>query len=327
MKGILNYLKNNRSTIIVGLFIGGVFFYLSRQEEGLDKLTSVNPLLLVVIAASQFMGFVMNAVITQRLMAHFKKPISFHTSLTATIIASIGNFFLPVGSGTGLKAAYLKRKADFQYSKFLALTSVMFILMFIVGTTAGLISLFDLKENLPGEVMVPMTTVFFGVFAVSLTILLVRINLNSRWFLWFKDHNQRAIKFLARAIEGTERVSRDYRLLGELTILVIINFAFVVLVNWAAFAAVDENLSFMVALLFAAINSLTIILNITPGSVGFKEAIYFSTAPAAGFGLSVILAASVVDRVVRIILLAVSSAFLKDTLVTTRKNSDVKAAE
>src|SRR3972149_3081522 len=137
--------KNSRiliTVLVLGLFAAYFIFNIEKFKPLLD----VSFVLLLLIALANIGGIFINGLFTKFILEPFKKFISIAEAFYVSVISSIGNFFAPAGTGFGIRAVYLKKKHGLPYSEFISTLSGSYILVFLVSSFVGLVSLYLLRD-------------------------------------------------------------------------------------------------------------------------------------------------------------------------------------
>lgn len=195
-----------------------------------EPLLHINLLLLLLIAAANVSSVAISGLFTKFILEPFKKHIPLKESFYVSLISSVGNFFAPAGAGFGFRAVYLKKKYNFPYSEYISTLSGNYILVFLVNSFFGLLSLYLLNSSRNSQFGV-LVLAFSVIFAVSLLLTIVKIPL--RAVKKEEGGKLRQIKqTLYRITQGWNFIASHPRLLLRLVGLTVINLALTVLMTW-----------------------------------------------------------------------------------------------
>lgn len=299
--------------IWVTLIILMVFVvYIANNINDFKPLLDVNPLYLCIIASIVIISIVSNGIFTKFVMESFKKPIDTRESTYVSLIASVGNFFAPAGSGFGIRAVYLKKKHGLAYSDYMTLLSGNYVIVFLVVSLLGMVSLgfihvgYSVAERL-------LWLMFVGLFVLSVALLIIRV---PRKLQNLKPKNQYVAslyEIIVRVSVGWSEITRNRVLMIKLVCLVLFN----TLMGMASTFLIIKSLHLHVGLpslaLFSALSSLAMFINITPGNLGIKEALYVFSSGALGLTTDQIISVALIDRIVLfVVLLVLWLFFVKD---------------
>lgn len=296
-------MKASRRLSIVGTLIVLAIFvaYFMMNSSKFRPLLNVNFWLLLVIAAGDLGGVFVNGLFTKFILRPFKKHIPVLESFYVSLISTVGNFFAPVGAGFGFRAVYLKRKFGVPYGEYISTLSGNYIIVFLVNSFFGLLSLYLLRARHDSEYGV-LVLVFAVIFITSLILSLVKIPLK----VAESQHNSYLRKFLrqlVRVSQGWNHIISHKKLMLQLVMLTTINFLLTVGITYTIIRALQFSISAGPLILFSVLGSLSLFINITPANLGVKEAIYLFSSKVLGFSTAQILSIALIDRGVMFLLL------------------------
>jgi len=251
--------------ITVGLF---AYLFVSHPEYR-HTLAHTNPWLLLLIGVLYgILLLCLNWVygVTIRLCG---TKLGRRDNLLLTGYSTIVNFFGPLQSGPGVRAAYAKQKAQVAYRDY---TLATFVYYAIYAVVSALFILIGSGRHWP-LVLGLAVAVALGSGAIVL--------------------------FTYRRIVRPGRVSSFHptpRLITELVLATVCQLTLTVLIYYVELRAVHTGASPLQAITYGGAANFALFVAITPGAIGFREAfLEFSRQlhhiPTAG-----ILAASVIDR-------------------------------
>ena len=171
MKNIWKYLKIVITVGIIGYFI--YYFYNNRAD--LLVVLQISPKYLLVIFLLYTLTFFINGIFIKIVLKSFKKTLPVFESFYISIISSLGNYFLPMRGGAAIRSVYLKKKFDFPYSHFVSTLYGMYIIVFLVSSFIGLLSLIliNIKYSVSS---IPLYLFFGGLFVIVLILSLVKFH-------------------------------------------------------------------------------------------------------------------------------------------------------
>jgi uncharacterized protein (TIRG00374 family) len=232
----------------------------------------------------------------------FNKFISVAESFYVSLISSVGNYFAPVGAGLGFRAVYLKRRHNLGYGDFIATVAGNYVLVFLTTSLAGLVALLVMRHQ-TGHAYWVLMAVFAGLFVIDLMLMSVKV---ARLIVRLLER-LRFAKFIAgllqKIIEGWLLIVRDKRLITRLLGLTVVGFPLLLLTIYLVLSSIGLHVSFSGLLLLAALSSLSVFINVTPGNIGIKEAVFIFSSQAIGLTTPEILSYSLIDRGVLFIVL------------------------
>jgi len=258
--------------ITVGLFV----YLFIKHPEYRHTLASTNPWVLVLIAG--LYGVLMLCLnwvyaVTLRLCGH---TLPRRENLLLTGYSTIINFFGPLQSGPGVRAAYVKQKAHVPYRDYTVATFIYYAMYAIVS---ALFILIGSGKHWP----------------LALGLLVVVI-LGSSGVVWFTHRR------LIRA-ERKSSFHATPRLLVLLLIATVCQLSITALIYFVELRAVHTGASVLQAITYGGAANFALFVALTPGAIGFREAFLEFSRQLHHIPTSGILAASVIDRSVYVIFL------------------------
>ena len=107
--------------------------YLRRHPSYLTQLTHIRPIWLVGIVAANFATIIFLTALSQVLIKIAGKQLAPTENFLLTIYSSIANFFGPLQSGPGVRAAYLKTKLKLPLRRYFILTLLAYAVFAVVS--------------------------------------------------------------------------------------------------------------------------------------------------------------------------------------------------
>lgn len=232
----------------------------------------------------------------------FGKHINFGESVRVSLISSAGNFFAPAGSGLGFRAIYLKKRHGLLYSDYLSTLYCNYVMVFFVNSVLGLISLLGLMEH--SSISLLVLAIFFLVLIIaSLGAFFIRIRTSD----WGSAHRiewiRKLLGILERISKGWSLILADKKVALGLFSIVLFNAGLMITGAYFIMSALGLVLLPSSLLLFSTLWSLSIFINITPGNLGVKEAVYITFSAIIGLTATQMLSVALVDRAVMFVVL------------------------
>ncbi|MBP8979238.1 flippase-like domain-containing protein [Candidatus Dojkabacteria bacterium] len=299
MKKIWKYLK-----VIITLGVLGYFvYYFFNHKSDLQTVfqTPLKYLILIFLLAS--VSFFINGIFIKVTLKSFKKVISVLESFYVSVMSSLGNYFLPLHGGTVIRSVYLKKRFDFPYTHFVSTLYGYYIVLFLVNSFMGLISLLVITLKY-GVSSLPLY-LFFGLLFVGMLILT---------FLKIpaKKNNKSKFKFLDKVLEIIRKVSEGWNMIvedkGLLLSLIGISVVFFIstgFLYYFEFRGLGIDVSIMNVILYNCLSGVSLLVSITPGSLGIREGIFSITSDILGISNEQIMQLALLDRGVIVIVLVV----------------------
>lgn len=299
MKKLWKYVKVLVTIGVVALFV----IYFVNNKENLKFLLSLDWYYLVLIAIFWLAIILLNGVFIKVVLKSFKKTIPVLESFYVSVISTVGNYFLPARGGAVIRSMYLKENYNFPYSYFISTLYGYYILVFLVNSLLALIVL-GANHVINGVISVPLY-IFFGVLFTSMLVLsLVKFptksirNTKNRFL-------KRIVVFIKDILDGWNIIANNKKLLYYLVLLSLGNFLFSLLLFWAEFKIVGLEINVLHLIMYTCLSGVSLLISITPGSLGIREAVFLISSQSIGLDQEQILQLAIVDRGSLVILLSV----------------------
>jgi uncharacterized protein (TIRG00374 family) len=302
----MNFYKNDFfKYVLVSLILIIFLTYFLLNINNFKPLLNVNPLYLIAIAACDILIIFTNGIFTKVIMQPFNKYISYLESFRVSLISTVGNFFAPVGAGFGFRAVYLKKKHGFSYSDFLSTLYGNYIIIFLLNSLFGLISLYLLRAKADRNYYT-LVLIFGCVFIVSLLLAVLKIPLKAINYFENKNRHKRVINIFINISKGWNNIVSNKKLMIRLIAISLSNFLLLIIISKLIIVSLHLTISSAALLLFSVLGSLSLFINITPANLGVKELIYIFSMSVIGFSVNQILMIAIIDRGVLFIILFAS---------------------
>ena len=288
-------LLSRRASLIVTLIILTIFVgYFALNVHKFRPLLQLNLLLLLIIAAANILSIAVSGVFTMLILRPFGKRIPMLESFYISLLSSVGNFFAPAGAGFAFRAVYLRHRFNFPYSKYISTLSGNYILVFLVNSFFGLVSLYLLRSRHDSQYSV-LVLAFAIVFAAALSLSLFKLPVRSVKRIKSPGLH-RVAEIVYRITKGWNFIVAHRWLMAQLTILTTVNLFITMGITWVIIQALHLTIAIGPLLLFSVLGSLSLFINITPANLGIKEGIYLFSSSVLGFSTTQILSIALVDR-------------------------------
>lgn len=286
-------IKRFASWIIVVATIFFIGRFVSRHIGDFKSLSSIHFGSILLIAGLFVLAVFTNGIILKLLVNKFGISISVGESFYMSVMTSFYNLMVPFQGGTGVRALYLKRKHNFDYTKFISTLWGNYLILYIVIMVLFLVVSLLLHLTGINNVLVEMFMVLLLGVLILLTLIRVKVNEHSSWL----------VKKMADVSTGWEYIKGDRKLLLYLFFL---NVFFVLLgafIFQATFISFGVHLSFLRILYLHLLSSMVLIINLTPASLGIYEGAIVLAAGNIGIVPSEALSFAIIFRPISFIVL------------------------
>lgn len=269
MKHLPAPLRKALPPILVAATVALFIYLFAKHPEYRRALTSTSPWILVLVGALYGILVLCYTWAYDATLRLCGAQLGKRDNLLLTCYSTIVNFFGPLQSGPGVRAAYVKQKRGIKYRDY-TLASLVYY-----GFYAVVSALFILAGS--------------GRHWLLALGLLVAVAAGSGLIIYI------AHKRIVTAAE-TSAFQATPVLLLTLLAATICQLAIVALIYFAELRAVHTGASLLQAITYGGAANFSLFVSLTPGAIGFREAFLEFSRQLHHIPTASILAASVIDR-------------------------------
>ncbi len=291
-------------TVLLLLFFG---FYLYQNPEILRELRGIKLIYILLISISFITVFLLEGFFIQIILRAFRRDISVKESFYLSTLSRIGNYLLPMRAGAIFRATYLKKKYNFDYSKFLSTLYGYYIILFLLYSLLGVGAL-GLKWVLNDQKYLLLLLFFIILFLGMLFLMFVRFPFEK---IVKKEDSffGKVFKFLNRFIKSWDMIVKNRRLLFQLALVTFGNILINTIIIFIEFISLGITVKFLDLILYSTLSGVSLLVSLTPGSLGVREAVFLISSQSIGLSQEQILQLAIVDRGILFILLFIMMVF------------------
>lgn len=309
--------------ILTALVFAAFIYYVFTNKDDLQPLLEIEPGYIGLIFLTQLTMIFSNGLFIKIILTPFKKFIAVKEAFYVSILSTVGNFFAPVGAGFGFRAVYLKRKHGLTYSNYFSTLSGNYIIVFLVTSVFGLLGILLLREEFNYPALI-ITAIFTAMLAGSIILMVLKPSQipsvsDGRGVL------KKVGRLISDIVKGWTYVAAHKSLLFKLIVLTTVNLFLAVVVLFFITTSLHIDVSIPALLLLSVLGSLSLFINITPGNLGVKEAVFIFSSTMLGLSVNNIILIALIDRGVMFLTLAI--LWLYSLRLKNKKNfSETKLA-
>ncbi len=292
--------------IVLFLFI----FYIHNNKEDFNNLSIVRPGYLISLGIIAIIFAGCGGLITKFVLIPFNINLKTKEWYGLSIITTFYNLIAPFGGGIFSRAIYLKKKHDFEYSKFVSTVSGIYIINFMAASIMGLISLAGLYYYY-GIFSWTLFIIFIGAFVCSFFVILFSPSLQKR-DSYFLDK-------VRETLEGWNNIRKNKRTVSYISVLFISQIIIGTIATMLSYGAMGAQISFIEGLFLTSISTLGLIISITPSNLGVSEALAVFSALLIDINPAVSLSATLLNRVVSLVVLFILGPIFSYYLIWRKK--------
>lgn len=275
--------------LFIVVIIAGTFYFLKHRED-FQLITTVSIYAVFLVAAVQFSSTIGYGFQFKILTDHYKLKLSFPQWYGLIRTSAFSDLWLPAGGGTSLKAIYLKKIHNLQYSSFVASAAITNIIKLMVNSLFALVLLFFVRAKVP--VLLFWVVFFFLLSTVIVLLLAHRLR---------KDHLP-SLRIVQNIGKEWSKFRKDHETLIKLTGINCVIFLIGGLQVYLSFSAFSVHISLATSGVIAALAIITRTINLIPGNFGIRELIIVTLSGLEGIKVNEGLHAAALSRIIEIAL-------------------------
>ncbi len=301
--------------IVLTSLIVLALFYLINNIEEIQQISIVHPFYFAPIIILTVLFLISNGLISKLILERQGINLSFTEWFGLSVIGSMTNYLTPFRGGLLTNAVYLKKTHNYSYGKFISILGSTYVLIFMVNSLSGLLSLLWFYFN-NGVFSISLFLVFLLLFLFCLFLLIFPLKLP-------KTHSISYLQKVLNVINNLLYLRKSKRLLFQLICLSIINVIIVSLVNYFEFVMIGVELSIEKSIMLSVFSTYSLLLSITPGGLGVKESFMVYSGWVLSVPIASVAVISVVDRLITFVPTLLLGLFYSHKLMRHDTNRDV----
>ena len=268
--------------------------YISRNPSEFSSIRDLSTGTVAFLAAVLLIDTIILGLFNKVLMDHLEVPLKFKEWYGLSIVSNLWNYILPFRGGAGIRAIYLKKVHQFSISDFFGTMLALYFISFLVNSFIGLVCVFTIYFKY--AVLHFPISLFFGVVFVitgGSVLLSPKIPNTKNWLL----------EKIFSVLKSWDNIRKERRLIERLILVVVVHAVLELLTVYIGFAAYHIELSLVKCLFISTIFSFSVLIKITPGSLGITEALMIIGANTFGISPGQSLLVAGLIRIVNICLI------------------------
>jgi uncharacterized membrane protein YbhN (UPF0104 family) len=286
------FIRPALAALVLSLTVAAFTYYLIHHPDTMRQLGSVSPVVLGLLFVL-YGVFLSTLVWIQRATLELCDiTLGRRESFLLIMYSSIINFFGPLQSGPAFRAVYLKRRHNIKLRSYTAATLLYY---FFYALFSGLFLL----------------TYFIGLWTLAgLLCVVVAASLTLHKF---------GAKFLPARV-------RELRLqhAGQLAVATLAQVSVFAVIFYIELNSLAQHVDKVATLIYTGAANFALFVSVTPGAIGFRESFVVFTQQLHHISSPQIVAASLIDRGVYIVFLAVLAVFIFGFHAQNYLKADIK---
>lgn len=253
--------------------------YLITHPEVINQLFSLSAPALILLTIAYIGTIAANAFVLSVSLRMIGKSVHYSENFNLTGYSSVVNFFGPLQSGPGFRAAYLKQRHGVSIKSFFYATVIFYGFFAAINALVLLVALIPKLTNVAALLIAGACA---AVAALGL-------------FTVYKKSAK-----LRSALRSIKFTSPYFWLIGLGAFFLS---ACTTLAYFIELIHVDPTVNFVQATVYAAAANLALFVSLTPGAIGFRESFLILSQQLHQIPTNVVFAASIIDRAFYVVFL------------------------
>lgn len=257
------------SFIILFILIIWAFIYIKNNLKDLKIIFEIPFYYILILIPFGLLAFIFRGLILKDLVKKFNIFLKFKEWFGITIITTMSNYFLPLRGGAGVRAIYLKKKHKLSYPHFLSTLTATYFIIFFINSLLGLLSILLIHFYLKQFNLI-IFLIFFILFLFLTSILIFSPKI--------PKYKNFILRNIYKVINGWYLIKKDKKTVKKIALNSLFNSLTAFISLYFCFLALNININPVGILLISSLASVSILISITPASLGINElAIVFSS--------------------------------------------------
>jgi uncharacterized membrane protein YbhN (UPF0104 family) len=256
------------------LSLMGITLYLWDNKQLVALLTNLSLKTAVVLITLRliFVGF--NGLFLKLYSAKLNVHLNWYEWIGLPYITTMGNYLTPLSGGMLARAAYLKNRHAFSYTNFTTLLAANYLITFwVVSLTALFIIPFLWQQANAPWLLLLFFIVCWGLLTAILLMPIPRL-----------VSTKRPVRMLNQALLGWKAVRDDRRLIWQLLLLTIASLLLNAAAFWLSYWVLQVTVSVPIAIMISISAVFSVLVTLTPGNFGIREAFVCFMSAVVGVG-------------------------------------------
>jgi len=294
-------MKNTQKIISTSILLLVVFvfgYYVFKNISSLQQIFQIafnwcNVLNIILIVFISIINFFLTGYLLDVLATSFSIHLKLKESFGLAMVTRFYNTITPFRGGMVARAIYLKKKHNFPYVHFLATLGAIYILIFMVGCLTGMASMVLIWSY--NGLFNPL---IFALFFITFIFLSGMMIFSPR----LKDRDNKWVNRVIKIINGWNLIKNNKKVIVSTLVITVIQLILGVIIIQISYSIFGISLPFYKSLFLASINSISIMVSITPGNLGVGDAISVFSAVLIGVAINESIASTVLVRAITLVL-------------------------
>jgi len=277
-----------------------IFFFIHNIEKFRQiKIVSYRFFIYLFILA--ILSFLNNGLLLRYTLKPYGINLDIKECFGLSVLTSLGNYLLFFRGGAIMRAIYLRENYNFSYSSSISNLGSIYFIAFLVSSFFGLFSLilFYFTNNQYSPWIVLEFSLLF-IILLTFTIFPFKLNIG----------NRPVLNKIINIINDINKVKTS-GIIFKLILLNVINLFLVALMTILEFKTFGLEISLLPSLFLSVVSNVSVLLSLTPASIGLKETLLIFSAGIVNVSASQTFIVALFDRFIFLsILILVGPVFI-----------------
>lgn len=282
-------IKKIISVVLVVFFIYFLIAYFSRHGSDFKKILELKAGTVGILVACYVLSQYVTGLILKLFINKLGGRLTGREGFFISLVTSFFNFITPFRGGVVVAAVYLKRRHQFDYSKYLLSVGGNYVILFL------LVALFNFAATVLMYFRYHILNAYVLVIFICLLFFLLAIMFFSPSL---KNPSSWIGKKFNELVDGWKIIKSDRPLIGRLFLLnlayILSGFAFM----WVTFWSLGVGGQVAAIFYLHSVSFLSFFVNITPAALGIYETVVLVTSRIVGLTVSDALLFAIIFRVI-----------------------------
>lgn len=280
------------SVLVLVVFLSVGLGYIIVHKEDFARFQFPSIWAIVELIVLELLLIICNGYLFRLVLIPFGIRLMAFEYIGLSFVTSMANYILPFVGGPGVRAIYIKKNYNLEITVFIGTVMVSLVLVLATNAIAGFFGVIFLKQL--GQYRGALQVIFLG-FLVGLFILLKYLPASINRKIFFRNYLN---KFLSawNVIKKTPAIL--VRMIVVSCIIMLISTA----IYWRVMSIYIDGIGLLQALMIAVVTSFSVLISVTPASLGISETLTVLMAQLINFDAPGALAGALTYRVTLMLL-------------------------
>jgi uncharacterized membrane protein YbhN (UPF0104 family) len=278
------------SLLLIAVVVFGI--YISKHTYLIDRLKNISPWIIFWLLLLYSCWFLSLSLIIKYSLRICNLKIGKSENILLNAYSTIVNFFLPGQGGPAVRAAYLYKKHKLKIRLYIFVTLIYYLIFGVVNSLLAFSA----------------TSLWWILIPLILVVILISIYGGRKYITKFK-------------INPSELSIKPSNII-YLSLATILQVVIVLVINLVELHSVNSSISLRQLVIYTGVENLAVFVALTPGAIGIREGFLIFSRRLHHISVSNIISASIIDRGIFLVVLALLLIYVIGSHAKTKLYSD-----